>query len=213
MKKIGIIGSGVVAQTLGTGFLNHGYEVQLSSRNPEKLSTWKQKNPSGTVGSFDEAAQFGDMLVLAVSGRSAVTALELTKKEHLQNKTIIDATNPISTDAPQNGVLQFFTDANSSLMEQLQHKFPQSNFVKAFNSVGSAFMVNPTFETKPTMFTCGNNDQAKQEVLEVLDKFGWETEDMGTAEAARAIEPLCMLWCIPGFRKNQWAHAFKLLKK
>ena len=213
MKKIGIIGSGIVAQTLGTGFLNHGYEVQLSSRTPEKLSNWKQQNPSGKVGAFNEAAQFGDMLVLAVSGRSAEAALELTNKEHLQNKTIIDTTNPVSTDTPQNGVLQFFTNANSSLMEQLQHKFPQSNFVKAFNSVGSAFMVNPTFETKPTMFTCGNNDQAKQEVHEVLDKFGWEIEDMGTAEAARAIEPLSMLWCIPGFRKNQWTHAFKLLKK
>jgi predicted dinucleotide-binding enzyme len=82
----------------------------------------------------------------------------------------------------------------------------------AFNSVGSALMVNPQFKDgKPTMFICGNNDQAKKKVIEILDEFGWETQDMGKAEAARAIEPLAMLWCIPGFANNQWNHAFKLL--
>jgi predicted dinucleotide-binding enzyme len=74
-------------------------------------------------------------------------------------------------------------------------------------------MVNPSFSSKPTMFICGNHKGAKKEVNEILDKFGWETADMGGAEAARAIEPLAMLWCIPGFRENSWNHAFKLLKQ
>jgi 8-hydroxy-5-deazaflavin:NADPH oxidoreductase len=75
-------------------------------------------------------------------------------------------------------------------------------------------MVNPDFGgIKPTMFIAGNNENAKKHTKEFLDKFGWETEDMGSAEAARAIEPLCMLWCIPGLRENRWTHAFKLLKK
>jgi predicted dinucleotide-binding enzyme len=72
-------------------------------------------------------------------------------------------------------------------------------------------MVNPPME-KPSMFICGNNDEAKNAVKNILEQFGWETEDMGKAEAARAIEPLCMLWCIPGFLKGQWTHAFKLIK-
>jgi predicted dinucleotide-binding enzyme len=110
-------------------------------------------------------------------------------------------------------VLQFFTGHDDSLMEQLQKLAPETNFVKAFNSVGNALMVNPQFESKPTMFICGNNDKAKQEAAKILDLFGWEVEDMGKAEAARAIEPLCILWCIPGFRENRWTHAFKLLKK
>ena len=105
-----------------------------------------------------------------------------------------------------------FTTLDKSLMEDLQSEFPEANFVKAFNSIGSAFMVNPDFDEKPTMFICGNNDQSKKAVTEILDKFGFEVEDMGKAESARAIEPLCMLWCIPGFLKNDWAHAFKLLK-
>ena len=98
-------------------------------------------------------------------------------------------------------------------MERLQREFPAARFVKAFNSVGNSFMVNPQFkEGKPTMFICGNDEAAKQIVHTILDQFGWETADMGKAEAARAIEPLCMLWCIPGFLRNQWSHAFKLLR-
>lgn len=99
-------------------------------------------------------------------------------------------------------------------MEQLQHQFPAAHFVKSFSCVGSAYMVNPDFkEGKPTMFICGNNEQSKLQVKSILDQFGWETEDMGKVEASRAIEPLCILWCIPGFLNNQWSHAFRLLKK
>ena len=75
-------------------------------------------------------------------------------------------------------------------------------------------MVNPEFGgAKPTMFICGADDAAKGEVKSLLADFGWEIEDMGGVQAARAIEPLAMLWCIPGFRENRWSHAFKLLKK
>ncbi len=132
----------------------------------------------------------------------------------LKDKTILDATNPIDEAPPEDGVLRFFTGPNESLMEQLQTEFPSSNFVKAFNSVGAVRMINPQFEDgKPTMFICGNNPDAKQKAAEILDTFGWEVADMGTAQAARAIEPLCILWCIPGFLNNQWNHAFKLLLK
>ena len=133
--------------------------------------------------------------------------------ENLQDKIIIDATNPIEDVAPENGVLRFFTEINKSLMEVLQEAFPQAHFVKAFNSIGSLVMVNPAFESTPTMFICGDNEAAKKEVTAILKLFGFDTEDMGTAHAARAIEPLCMLWCIPGFRENRWTHAFKLLKQ
>ena len=213
MKKIGIIGSGIVSKTLGTGFIKHGYEVMLGTRNTEKLAEWQAEQDEGAhVGSFQDAAEYGDIIVLAVKGIVAKDVLDLVGAERIQNKTIIDATNPISNQAPEKGVLHFFTDQNESLMERLQTAYPQSNFVKAFSSVGSAKMVNPQFEIQPTMFICGNEEEAKNEVAKILDQFGWEVEDMGAAEAARAIEPLCMLWCIPGFLNNRWAHAFKLLK-
>jgi len=212
--KIGVLGSGDVAKVLGSGFLRHGHPVMMGSRSPEKLAGWAAQNPKGATGTFAEAAAFGELIVLAVKGNAALGALGLAGATNLAGKVVIDATNPIVDAPPINGVLQFFTSFDESLMEQLQREFAGAHFVKAFNSVGNARMVNPRFEDgKPTMFICGNSEAAKLTVSNILDEFGWETADMGGVEAARAIEPLCMLWCIPGFLHNQWTHAFKLLKK
>ena len=212
--KVGVLGSGDVAKTLASGFLKHGHQVTLGSRTPEKLKDWATANPKGKTGTFGAAAEFGEVVVLAVKGSGAWEALRRAGEGSLGGKVVIDACNPIADDPPTQGVLKFFTSLDDSLMEQLQRKFPDANFVKAFNSVGAPFMVNPQFEGgTPTMFICGNDETAKKKVSSILDQFGWETADMGSAEAARAIEPLCMLWCIPGFLRNEWTHAFKLLKK
>lgn len=214
MKKIGIIGSGNVGQSLAKGFIDHGYEVKISSRSAEKRKELETQFEGKLKADTPEnTAKFGETLVFAVKGNQGAQALNELGIENLDGKTIIDTTNPISNAAPVNGVLMYDSNINRSLMEDLQEKAPKANFVKAFSSVGAASMVNPYYETKPTMFICGNNENAKKEVTEILDKFGWETEDMGTVEAARAIEPLAILWCIPGFTKNSWSHAFKLLKK
>ena len=152
--------------------------------------------------------------MVEVKGTIAKEVLQGVSVGSLDGKAIIDATNPIADKQPVNGVLKFFTSLDKSLMEELQSLVPKANFVKAFNSVGNAFMVNPDFNgIKPSMFICGNNEDAKKEVSKIVESFGFEVEDMGKVESARAIEPLCMLWCIPGFLKNEWSHAFKLLKK
>lgn len=213
MKKIGILGSGIVGQTLAGGFLKHGFQVMIGTGNPTKLNEWKNTAGSNAgIGTMQEAAAFGDMVVLACKGTAAEDVVRSVATQ-AHGKTIIDATNPIADAPPVNGVLSFFTTQQTSLMEMLQSVAPGLRFVKAFNSVGNAFMVNPNFpDGKPTMFICGNDADAKKEVTAILDQFGWETEDMGMAEAARPIESLCMLWCIPGFLRNQWTHAFKLMK-
>ena len=211
--RVGVIGSAQVGQVLAAGFKKHGYDVMIGSRDPNKVGAWAAANGVAT-GDFAETAKFGDIVVLAVGGNVAAEALALAGVGNLSGKTVIDATNPIGGGPPVNGVIHFFTGPNDSLMERLQTQVPMAHFVKAFSCVGNAWMINPEFPGgKPTMFICGNNDAAKAQVTTILDQFGWETEDMGAVEAARAIEPLCMLWCIPGFRKNQWSHAFKLLKK
>jgi predicted dinucleotide-binding enzyme len=156
------------------------------------LAEWKTQNPTGSTGTFAAAAAFGELVVLAVKGGAAMDALRLAGARNLAGKTVVDACNPIADAPPVNGVLKFFTNHDESLMEKLQHEFAGG---------------------KPTMFICGNSEAAKKSVVAILDQFGWETADMGTVEAARAIEPLCMLWCIPGFRSNDWTHAFKMLKK
>ena len=212
--KIGVLGSGIVARVLASGFLKHGHQVMIGSSTPDKLADWAVQNPAGATGSFAEAAAFGELIVLAVKGSAAAEALLLAGAENLAGKTVADTCNPIADAPPDKGVLPFFTTYNASLMEQLQRDFPDANFVKAFNSVGSASMVNPVFPGgKPTMFICGNSDAAKKEVSAILDQFDWEIADMGSVEAARAIEPLCILWCIPGFLRNEWTHAFKLVKR
>lgn len=211
--KVGIIGSGRVAQALGDGFVKHGHEVMLGTREPGKLADWVARNPAAQTGTVASTAEFGELVVLAVKGTAAAEALRAAGSRNLSDKPIIDATNPIADDPPVNGVLKFFTNFDESLMEQLQREFPAAHFVKAFNSVGSGLMVNPRLEGgRPTMFICGNDDAAKKTVNTILDQFGWEAADMGKAEAARAIEPLCILWCIPGFLRNEWTHAFKLLR-
>jgi len=213
MTKIGVLGSGVVGKALADGFLKYGYDVMRGSRQPAKLADWKaQAGAKASVGSFADAARFGDLVVLAVKGTVAASALEACGTA-LDGKTVIDPTNPIAEAPPVNGVLRFFTGPNESLMERLQQQAPAARFVKAFSCIGAAHMVDPRFAGgPPTMFICGNHAGAKAEVRSILDRFGWETEDLGAAEAARAIEPLCMLWCIPGLRENRWTQAFKLLK-
>jgi predicted dinucleotide-binding enzyme len=211
--KIGVIGSGDVAKSLGSGFLKHGHEVVMGTRDISKLANWASRHPKAQIGSFAEAAASAELVVLAVKGAVAANALRGAEEANLAGKPVIDATNPIDDAPPVNGVLRLFTSTGESLMERLQQEFPSARFVKAFNSVGAASMVNPSFKGgKPTMFIAGNDAAAKATVTSILTQFGWETEDMGPAEAARAIEPLCVLWCIPGFQKNDWVHAFKLLR-
>jgi predicted dinucleotide-binding enzyme len=213
--KIGIIGSGVVGQVLAKAFTSEGHQVQLGTRYTEKEEVVKfnASNPSIAVGTFAETASFGELLVLATGGAVTEEAIKLAGIKNFAGKTVIDATNPIAAAPPVNGVLQFFTGPNESLMEKLQALLPEAKLVKAFNSVGNALMYKPDFPGgKPSMFIAGNDEAAKKTVTDILTSFGWETADMGKAEAARAIEPLCMLWCIPGFINNQWMHAFKLLK-
>lgn len=210
--NIGIIGSGIVGQTLANGFLKYGYSVMLGTNTPSKRDQLRAKT-AAQVGSFQETAQFGTLLVLATKGGAAEAAITAAGANNFAGKTVIDTTNPIADAPPVNGVLRFFTSLDNSLMEQLQTQVPDARFVKAFSCIGNALMVNPDFKgTRPTMFICGNDAAAKSEVSRVLDQFGFETADMGKVESARAIEPLCMLWCVPGFLENSWTHAFKLLR-
>jgi len=214
MKKIGVLGSGAVGKVLADGFLKHGYEVMLGSREPAKLAAWQAAAGSrASTGTFADAARFGDVVVVAVKGTAAEEVVRLIGPGTLSGKTVIDATNPITDAPPVNGVLRLFTTQDESLLERLQRLAPAARFVKAFSSVGNSLMVNPQLPGgPPTMFICGNDAAAKAEVRGILDQFGWSSEDLGATEAARAIEPLCVLWCIPGFRQNRWRHAFKLLE-
>jgi hypothetical protein len=212
--KIGILGSGDVAKALAAGFAAQGQRVTMGTRDAGQLAAFAAAHPGVAVGTVADAAGFGELVVLAVKGSAALEVLRAAGADRLAGKTVIDTTNPIADAPPVNGVLSYFTGPNESLHERLQRETPAARFVKAFNSVGAACMVNPQLDGgTPTMFIAGNDAAARAEVAAIVAGFGWDVADMGHAEAARAIEPLAMLWCIPGFLRNDWVHAFKLLRK
>jgi predicted dinucleotide-binding enzyme len=211
-RHFGVLGSGDVGQVLAKGLAAAGYEVRIGSRTPGKLAGFSKKTgiPAAT---FKDAAVWAEALVLAVKGSAALEAIELAGPTNFEGKLVIDTTDPITDDPPEDGVLRVFTGPNESLMERLQTTHPEAKFVKAFNSVGSDLMVHPALNGgPPTMFYCGNDAPAKAVVAKILEQLGWQGADMGSAVAARAIEPLAQLWCIPGFREDNWDHAFRLLQ-
>ena len=211
--KFGVLGSGPVGQVLARGLAAKGYEAKIGSRSPQKLAAFSAASGLA-AGTFADVARWAEALVLAVQGRAAQDVLRLAGSANLKGKVVLDATNPIAEGPPDQGVIRFFTGPNESLMEQLQRAHPEARFVKAFNSVGNALMVDPALPGgRPTMFFCGNDAEAKRVVAHVIEQFGWEPADMGAAPAARAIEPLCQLWCIPGLLEGRWSHAFKLLTR
>ena len=205
----------MVGVALAKGFLKYGYPTMIASRRDEKRKELESEIDNGIqTGDFAEASTFGDIIVLAVKGTAAIEAVRACGVDKLKGKIVIDANNPIAPEPPENGVLKYTSNINHSLMEELQGTFPDVSFVKAFSCCGNMHMVDPDFgEDKPTMFICGDNEDAKTEVKGILDTFGWDIADMGGVEAARAIEPLAMLWCIPLFTGAGSDHAFKLLRK
>ena len=214
MSKFGVLGSGPVGQTLANGLKAKGHDVRIASRTLSKLADFTRETGIQS-GSPSDVAKWAEHVILAVKGVAAEAAVAEAGLENLRGKVVIDATNPIADAPPEDGVVRYFTSPNSSLLELLQAAYPDVRFVKAFNSVGSDLMVDPKFSgAKPTMFFCGNDARAKAVAAQVIDQLGWEGADMGTAKAARAIEPLAQLWCIPGFRTNDWGnHAFRMLTR
>jgi 8-hydroxy-5-deazaflavin:NADPH oxidoreductase len=204
--KIAVLGTGVVGQTLANGLRAEGHEVSIGSRAGTPIEGW-----DGPIGVHSTVLAGAEVAILAVKG-SVAEELATSLAADLAGKVVIDTTNPISDAAPTDGVLAYFTDSNDSLLEHLQAAVPAAKFVKAFNSVGAYKMIRPSYaEGRPSMFICGNDVDAKAVVAGLVSSLGWDVEDMGTSAAARAIEPLCRLWCIKGFTANEWTHAFKLL--
>src|SRR5207249_12263949 len=126
--KAGILGSGDVGKALAAGFLKHGHEVMLGTREPAKVADWLKQNPKARIGRFADTAKFREVVVLAVKGTVAAEALRGAGLANLAGKPVIDATNPIADAPPVNGVAKFFTNLDESLMERLQREFAGARF-------------------------------------------------------------------------------------
>lgn len=213
--KVGILGSGDVARTLGAGFIALGHTVRLGSRTPESeaLVNWKKEvGRSGSTGTLASAAEFGELLLLCTHGVDDPTAIQLAGPRQFEGKVLIDVTNPLK---PARGgpptLAVGFTD---SLGEEVQRLLPKTKVVKAFNTIGSLHMFRPQFPGgPPDMFYCGNDAEAKRQVAGILTSFGFNPVDIGGIEGSRLLEPLVVLWITCGSRLGTWDIAFKLLRK
>jgi 8-hydroxy-5-deazaflavin:NADPH oxidoreductase len=216
MMKIGIIGSGMVAQQLGLGLIKSGHDVKLGTRNPQKLSDWqKQSGNKGSVGSFEDAAKFGELLFLATlwSGGATENAIKQAGKDNFTGKVVVDVTNPLESGGegqPPKLALGYPDSAGATIQKWL----PGSKVVKAFNIITAYYMANPKLkEGTPDMFIAGNDSGAKKSVTDIARSWGWNVIDIGGIEQSYLLESLAMLWIRYGALNNYWKHAFKLLKE
>ncbi|HZV76673.1 MAG TPA: NAD(P)-binding domain-containing protein [Candidatus Babeliales bacterium] len=209
--KIGILGSGDVAKSLARGFLSRRHEVMLGTRDAAKLAPWQKEQHAGAqVGSFAQTAAFGEIVALATLGTATISAIEQAGPQNFAGKVVIDTTNPLNFGGK---TIQLAIGFDDSLGERVQRALPKARVVKAFNTVGNQYFVDPQFDGgPPTMFIAGNDDAAKTEIIEILQSFGWESADLGGIESSRYLEPMCMAWLAYGARSGTWHHAFKLLR-
>src|SRR5688500_9830629 len=224
IMKIGIIGSGEVGRKLADGLLDLGHQVKIGTRDISKKEVveWIDKHrkkgdkaaENASVGDFAEAAAFGDdLIVLCTSWSGTSNAIKMADPGNMTGKVVIDTTNPL--DFSQGPPPRMAVGATESAGEINQRLLPGAKVAKALNLVANPHMVHPDFPGGlPTMFICGNDEQAKKMVTEsMLTPFGWEIIDIGGLEGARLLEPLAMLWITYYFRTGSGDHAFKLLRK
>jgi 8-hydroxy-5-deazaflavin:NADPH oxidoreductase len=215
--KIGVLGSGDVGRRLGDGFIELGCTVKIGSRNPNqaKLIEWIDKHEDGKAssGTFTETASFGELDLLATLWDGTPDAIRIAEPRNFAGKIVIDVTNPLDFSKGMPPMLA--VGHTDSAGETIQRMLPDAKVVKSFNIVGNPHMIHPDFPGgPPTMFICGNDDEAKKFVIDnILTKFGWETIDTGRIEAARLLEPLALLWIVHYSRTGNGNHAFKLLQK
>jgi len=213
--EVGILGTGEVGRALGKGFLTLGHSVKLGGReatNEKALAFAREHGPRASAGTFADAAEFGELLVLATLGSANEEALRAAGIDNFSGKVLIDTTNPL--DFSKGLPPRLAGGLGDSAGELVQRLLPEAKVVKAFNTVGNAHMFRPEFPGgPPDMFICGNDADAKQEVAVLLAAFGWNVADVGGIQSSHYLEAMCLVWVLYAMQGGGWNHAFKLLKK
>ncbi len=212
--RVGVLGSGEVGRRLAEGFCGRGHEVMIGSRDPDKpeLRDWLSGDGSGIeAGSFEQAAAHGELIVLAVLGSAAEEAIADAGPDNFRGKVVIDAMNPLDFSGGFPPKLSI--SGEDSLGERVQRALPDARVVKAFNTIGNPYFVDPSFsEGQPTMLIAGDDQEAKDTVRNVLTDFGWsDTVDIGGIEGSRELEAICIVWVKIGGARGAWDHGFRLL--
>src|SRR5918995_1950333 len=207
--RLGILGTGAVGKTLAARLNGMGHEVMVGTRDVgEKMSrtdpdqygnppfsAWRREHPEVELGTFDEAAAYGEMVVNATSGVVSLEALDLAGEENLNGKVLVDISNPLNF---SQGMPPTLSVSNTdSLGEQIQRRFVDAKVVKTLHTMNAYLMVDPAqlAEAEHTVFVCGDDAEAKTRVIELLRSFGWtDILDLGDISAARGTEMIMPIW-------------------
>ena len=213
-SRVGVLGSGEVGRRLAAGFCSRGHDVMIGSRDQDKpeLREWLSGEGAGIkAGTFEQAAGYGELLVLAVLGNAAEEAIAAAGPESFSGKVVIDAMNPL--DFSGGFPPKLSVTGEDSLGERVQRALPDAKVVKAFNTIGNPYFVDPRFSGgQPTMLIAGDDEGAKRTVGDVLADFGWgDVVDIGGIEGSRELEAICIAWVKIGGARGSWDHGFKLL--
>ena len=195
--RFGVLGTGIVGQTLATGFTELGHDVMMGSRTADnrEAEAWRRRaGSSARIGTFRDAAAFGEVLVNCTQGAVSPDVFRSIEPTDLVDKVLIDVANPLDL---SDGKPPRLTICNTdSLGERLQRELPMMKVVKALNTCNCRVMVDPQrVKGDHDVFVCGNDDAAKATVKGLLHDFGWKTVvDLGDITAARATEQLMPIW-------------------
>jgi predicted dinucleotide-binding enzyme len=209
-----VLGTGEVGRRLAAGFRSRGHDVVIGSREPGKseLREWLSDDGDGVeAGTFAQAAAHGELLVLAVLGNVAEEVIGDAGAENFSGKVVIDAMNPLDFSGGFPPKLSIAGE--DSLGERVQRTLPDARVVKAFNTIGNPYFVDPSFsEGRPTMLIAGDDEEAKRTIVDVLADFGWsDVVDIGGIEGSRELEAICIAWVKIGGARGAFDHGFKLL--
>jgi len=229
--KISIIGTGSVGQTIAAKLIELGHSVMIGTRNvTEKLassakdsygnppfSEWHKSNDKVKLGSFSEAAAFGELIFNATHGGSSLDALKSAGAKNLSGKILIEIANPLDFSKGMPPSLLPGLNNTNSLGEEIQKAFPETKVVKTLNTMWCGLMVNPKMigGGDHINYLCGNDPGAKEKVKKILKEFGWKDEnllDIGDITGSRATESLLPIWLRVMGVTNTGAFNFRLVK-
>ena len=207
--RLAILGTGIVGKTISARLSGLGHEVMVGTRNPEQtisrtepdnyggppFSAWQEEHPEVQLGTFSEAATHGEIVVNATAGAVSLDVLALAGEDNLNGKILIDISNPLDF---SKGMPPTLSVSNTdSLGEQIQRRFPKLKVVKTLNTMNAYVMVDPSqlAEADHSVFVSGDDVEAKDKVIELLQSFGWsDIIDLGDISTARGAEMILPMW-------------------
>jgi predicted dinucleotide-binding enzyme len=226
--KIAILGTGMVGQTLAAALLGKGHDLMIGTRDVAKslastapnaygmpaFGVWLQTNKSIHVGTFAEAAAFGELIINASNGSSALETLALAKLEKQGNKVLIDVANDLDFSKGMPPISRGTDVPGAGLAERIQKTYPGMRVVKTWSTMSAPVMVNPAMVPgDSTVFLSGNDADAKKQVHGILTAFGWkDIFDLGGIATSRGVEMLMPIWLSTYGNVGKPAFNFKIVR-